>query len=57
MVRVVDCHAGFLGLNPGGPTRFSPWNYFRYLGGGGGGQRSCGTQIQDGCLLQCKFKR
>ena len=28
MVRVVDCHAGVLGLNPGGPKRFSPWNYF-----------------------------
>ena len=51
MVRVVDCQAGFLGLNPGGPTNF-------LLGItsdiGGGGQRSCGTQIQDGCSLQCK---
>ena len=28
MVRVVDCHAGVLGSNPGGPKRFSPWNYF-----------------------------
>ena len=27
MARVVDCHAGVLGLNPGGPKRFSPWNY------------------------------
>ena len=23
MVRVVDCHAGVLGSNPGGPKRFS----------------------------------
>ena len=29
MVRVVDCHAGVLGSNAGGPKRFSPWNYFR----------------------------
>ena len=28
MVRVVDCHAGVLGWNSGGPKRFSPWNYF-----------------------------
>ena len=28
MVRVVDCHVGVLGSNPGGPKRFSPWNYF-----------------------------
>ena len=28
MVRVVDCHAGVLGSNPGGPKRFSPWNNF-----------------------------
>ena len=28
MVRVVDCHAGVLGSNPGRPKRFSPWNYF-----------------------------
>ena len=28
MVRVVDCHAGVLGSNPGGPKIFSPWNYF-----------------------------
>ena len=33
MVRVVDCHAGVLGSNPGGPKRFSPWNYF--TGGSG----------------------
>ena len=26
MVRVVDCHAGVLGSNPGGPRIFSPWN-------------------------------
>ena len=31
MVRVVDCHAGVLGSNPGGPKRFSPWNYFTVL--------------------------
>ena len=30
MVRVVDCHAGVLGSNPGGPKRFSPWNYFSF---------------------------
>ena len=29
MVRVVDCQAGVLGSNPGGPKIFSPWNYFR----------------------------
>ena len=29
MVRVVDCHAGVLGSNPGGPKIFSPWNYFK----------------------------
>ena len=34
MVRVVDCHAGVLGSNPGGPRIFSPWNYF--TGGSGG---------------------
>ena len=28
MVRVVDCHAGVLGSNTGGPKRFSPWNNF-----------------------------
>ena len=28
MVRVVDCYAGVLGSNPGGPRIFSPWNYF-----------------------------
>ena len=27
MVRVVDCHTGILGSNPGRPKRFSPWNY------------------------------
>ena len=26
MVRVVDCHAGVLGSNPGGPKDFSLWN-------------------------------
>ena len=25
---MVDCHAGVLGTYPGGPKRFSPWNYF-----------------------------
>ena len=33
MVKVVDCHARVLGLNPGWPKRFSPWNYF--TGGSG----------------------
>ena len=33
MVRVVDCHTGVLGSNPGGPKIFSPWNYF--TGGSG----------------------
>ena len=33
MVRVVDCHAGVLGSNPGGPRIFSLWNY--YTGGSG----------------------
>ena len=33
MVRVVDCHTGVLGSNPGGLKRFSPWNYF--TGGSG----------------------
>ena len=28
MVRVVDCHAGVLGSNPGGPKKFSLWNCF-----------------------------
>ena len=28
MVRLVDCHAGVLGSNPGGPKRFSPQNNF-----------------------------
>ena len=31
LVRVVDCHAGVLGSYPGGPKRFSPWNYFRRI--------------------------
>ena len=26
MVRVVDCHAGVLGSNPGGPKDLSLWN-------------------------------
>ena len=30
---MVNCHTGVLGLNPGGPKRFSPWNYF--TGGSG----------------------
>ena len=33
MVKVVDCHAGVLGSNPGGPKIFSLWNYF--TGGSG----------------------
>ena len=33
MVREVDCHAGVLDQNPGGPRIFSPWNYF--TGGSG----------------------
>ena len=33
MVRVVDCHTGVLGSNPGRPKRISPWNYF--TGGSG----------------------
>ena len=33
MVRVVDCQAGVLGLNPGRPKIFSPLNYF--TGGSG----------------------
>ena len=28
---MVDCQAGVLGSNPGGPKRFSPWNYFNFL--------------------------
>ena len=28
MVRVVDCQAGVLGSNPGGPKEFSLWNCF-----------------------------
>ena len=28
MVRVVDCHARVLGLNPVGPKIFYPWNFF-----------------------------
>ena len=28
MVGVVDCHAGVLGSNPGGPKDFFLWNYF-----------------------------
>ena len=28
MVRVVNCHAGVLGTNPGGPKDFSLWNCF-----------------------------
>ena len=30
MVRVVDCHSGVLGSNPGGPKDFSLWNCFDY---------------------------
>ena len=33
MVRVVNCHAEVLGLNPGGPKRFFPWNYFSVMDG------------------------
>ena len=33
MVRVVDCHTGVLGSNPGVPKTFSPWSYF--TGGSG----------------------
>ena len=32
-LRVANCQAGLLGSNPGGPKRFSPWNYF--TGGSG----------------------
>ena len=28
MVGVVNCHAGVLGSNPGGPKDFFFWNYF-----------------------------
>ena len=52
MVRVVDCHAGVLGLNPGGPKIFSPRNYFtggcgnsvapESASGSGSGLHSCG---------------
>ena len=28
MVRVVDCHTGVLGSNPGGPKDFSLWSNF-----------------------------
>ena len=28
MVRVVNCHAGVLGSNPGGPKDFPLWNCF-----------------------------
>ena len=28
MVRVVDCHTGVLGSNPGRPKDFSLWNCF-----------------------------
>ena len=31
MVRVVNCHTGVLGSNPGGPKIFSPCNYFNNL--------------------------
>ena len=37
MVSVVDCRAGVLGLNPGKPKTFSPWNYF--TGGSGNSVR------------------
>ena len=40
MVRVVGCHAGDLGSNPGGPKIFSPWNYF--TGGSGNSARGGG---------------
>ena len=33
MVRVVNCHGGVLGSNPGRHRIFSPWNYF--TGGSG----------------------
>ena len=40
MVRVVDCHAGVLGSNPGGPKMFSPWNYFTGGSGNSGAPES-----------------
>ena len=43
MVRVVDCPAGVLGLNPGGPKRFSPWNYFT-----GGGRNPVAPELASG---------
>ena len=30
MIRVVDCHAGILDSNPGGPKIFSLCNYFSH---------------------------
>ena len=57
MVRVVDCHTGVLGSNPGRPKRFSPWNYFTGGSGNsvvpesasGSGSRLC-TVVVDGWL-------
>ena len=43
MVRVVDCHAGVMGSNPGGPKRFSPWNYFT-----GGSGNSAAPELASG---------
>ena len=31
IARVVDCHAGVLGSNPGGPKDFSLWNCFNVV--------------------------
>ena len=52
MVRVVDCHAGVLGSNPGGPKRFSPWNYFTGGSGNSGAPElasGSGSGIPIGC--------
>ena len=45
MVRVVDCHAGVLGSNPGGPKIFSPWNYFT-----GGSGNSVAPELASGTV-------
>ena len=48
MVRVVDCHAGVLGSNPGGPKDVFLWNCFN---GGSGNSVTPGAASGSGSGL------
>ena len=55
MVRVVDCHAGVLGSNPGVPKDFSLWNYFRSFWTELDSANNNNSGPKDGTLIYLKF--